>query len=255
MLVHTDEKLVKTRKRIGQIASFAGMGVLFGGLLYSCQAQPAFQEGTNPSIEAALISWVALIGGFILVSVGRNNSSRWGGQFPAHEVLTNSLKGLDNRHRLYNYAPQLPTDHLLLTPYGLAAFVSRPNFGAITNQGDRWGREGGIKKILMYFAEGSIGNPTRDAVSMGEELKKWLNEQLGDQVANSVPLQTAVVFTHPRASLNVKDPVVPVLGGKDIRAFVRGGDGKSRKARLPTDLRRKLVDVLQVYESADGKPA
>lgn len=255
MLVHTDEQLVKTRKRIGQIASFGGMGVLFGGLLYSCQAQPAFQEGANPSIEAAMISWVALIGGFILVSIGRNNSSRWGGQFPAHEVLTNSLKGLDNRHRLYNYAPQLPTDHLLLTPYGLIAFVSRPNFGAITNQGDRWGREGGVKKVLMYFAEGSIGNPTRDALSMASDLKKWLDEQFGEQVADSIPLQTAVVFTHPRASVNVKDPVVPVLGGKDIRAFARGGDGKSRKARLPTDLRRRLVDLLRVYESAESQPA
>ena len=255
MLVHTDEKLVKSRKRIGQIASFGGMGVLFGGLLFSCQAQPAFQEGESAPIEAALISWVALIGGFILVSIGRNHSSRWGGQFPAHDVLTNSLKGLDNRHRLYNYAPQLPTDHLLLTPYGLIAFVSRPNFGGINNTGDRWGREGGIKKLLMYFAEGSLGNPTRDALTMEEQLKKWLDEQFGERVASGIPLQTAVVFTHPRASLNVKDPAVPVLGGKDIRAFARGGDGKSRKARLPTELRRQLVDFLRVYESAESTPA
>ena len=255
MLVHTDEKLVKSRKRIGKIASFVGMAVLFGGLLFSCQAQPAFQDGETPSATAALVSWMSLILGFVLVSVGRNNSSRWGGQFPAHEVLANSLKGLDNRHRLYNYGPQLPADHLLLTPYGLIAFVSRPNFGEISNDGDRWGRVGGLKKLLMYFAEGGLGNPTRDAVSMAEQLKKWLDEQMGEGVANRIPIQTAVVFTHPRASLQLQDPVVPVLAGKDIRGFVRGSEGKEKKTRLPTELRRKLVDVLGKYEASESNPA
>ncbi len=245
MIVHTDEGLVSSRRRIGRIASIAGLVVLGLGLFVSFN-QASRQGDQVDTFQALILPYLTLIVGLVLVTVGKANNVRWGGRFPPHEVLTNGLKSLDNRHRLYNYTTGIPCDHLLVTPNGLIVFDTKPTFGNIRNEGDRWSRQGGVAKWLVYFTEGGLGNPSREAIATTDRVKKWLSEQLGEEIANRLPVQTAIVFTHPRAALTVENPAIPVILGKDVRSFVRGPD---KKNRLPADAQKRLTELLAAYEA------
>ena len=237
MQVVTNQQFVTSRARLGNWATISGFLLLAAGFVVVLVL-----PGATPDMAAVTFSYLALIMGLWALSIGRYNKSRWGRRPREEEVLAASLKGLDYKYRLLNYLPHLPVDHLLISPHGLFVIEARPQFGNIINTGQRWRRKGGLGAFLMTFAEGGLGNPTRDALRSIAAVRKLLGEEPGPEEAQESPVEGVIVFTSPLAKLEVREPVVPVVAPKDLRAHVRSAQGRDK---MPQERLRKLIDILE----------
>jgi hypothetical protein len=91
--------------------------------------------------------------------------------------------------------------------------------------------------VFMSITEGGLGNPTKDAQRKVAETKAFLESRLGE-AASQIPVEPTVVFTHPRATLVLDNPEVPVALARDLRGMIKSSD---RKSRISPNLYRRLV--------------
>jgi hypothetical protein len=226
MRVTTNEKLIKRRSRLGLYASLGGVGVLVIGMIASFQQQYMW------------VSLVAIVVGFLLAQFGNYNLRRWGRAPRPDQVLETSLKGFDDRYHFYAWAG--PAPYLLLSPHGVYSFVVRDQTGAVSVNGNRWNTRMTVGRLLTWFAQEGLGNPSEEATAMAARLNDWLRAKRPDVAAAAQP---AVVFIDERVQLTINEPTVPVLEAKNMKKWLRGaGKGDNLKA---ADLRaiEELLDA------------
>ena len=245
MRVVTNRRYVQTRARLGRLMTLGGFAALLGGLIYS------FAGLGSQDQQAILVSYVALIAGYLLISIGKNYWLRFSVRPRPDESLALNLKQLDVRHVLFNYVSALPVSHLLLTSSGLIVIETRPFVGDIEVRGDRWSRRRGVMGWLQFLSEGALGNPTRDAQRGIEEVRGHLVGRVGAEVADRVPIQGLVVFTHPRVALAIDDPTIAVAHARDARDAVRR---LASGPKLVTDVGRRVEAALLEDASPEGEP-
>lgn len=226
MKVITNERLVKRQATIGKWASLTGMGTLVAGLVVSYRW---------PNLT--VISFGFLIVGFVLASVGTYNMNRWVKEPRADQSLDKALKGFDNRHFLYHYI--LPATHVLLAPSGLFVFTIKDHHGEIRCEGEKWHHKFNWGRLLLFFGQEGLGNPTREVRGEMERLRRFLDSRLPE--ANEIPIEGLIVFTNPRASLELIDPAVPVVSSKKLKAYLR----QRKKNRIPAEQRKELVGIFE----------
>ncbi len=232
MQIIRDERLVERRKKIGQITSLLGMGVLMGGM-----ALTWFGSRWGVPIQWVLpISLVALAAGFILSSIGIYFLNRWGRSPRPDELIDQGLKGLGREYRLYHFG--LPAPHLLLTPSGLVALIIRTEPGEYGVQGDRWRRRFSVGRALRFMGQEGLGNPTKDAHYQVERMRRFLSK-LGPEM-EEIPVSAIVVFLAQGVSLDVAESSVPVLRAAKLKGFLRSEPGR----RLPASTYRELAELL-----------
>jgi hypothetical protein len=250
MQITTNEPYVRRRGLIGTLGTILGFAVLGVGMFVSLR-QPAQAEVTWVSF----VPWFTLGAGIILLNVGKFYAMRYGTRPRVDVAIGQALKGLDNRNHLYNFVPTLPVEHLLLTPTGLVVLETRPFFGDVIHEGDRWSRPMNFGSIVQRFTEGGLGNPTREAKRDVEAVRNLLRERVGDDVADTISISPIIVMINPRVKLKVEDPEVPVVPLSDLRNAVRRiKDG----ARLTSDAQRRLARALQSDSpnaSVDNQPS
>jgi len=225
MQVITNEKLIKNRARLGRVASFVGLAVLILGLVASLFLQ-----------EWLLASFGCLIVGFLLSQVGIYNANRWVREPRADQTLVKILKGFDDRYRLYNYVLRPP--HVLLVPFGLCVINPKNQGGKVRCQGEKWRHETGWKRILRLFGQEGLGNPTKEVRAEVEKLRRFLAQRLPDEEA---PIEGVVVFTNPQVDLEIENPAVPVLDGKQFKSLLRN---LSKERPIPGSQRKRLAEIL-----------
>ena len=115
-----NETRIARGARIGKIGTFAGLGFLVLGLIVSLTLQ---------ATGLLWVSFVCLLLGILVSSVGTMNMNRWVREPRADQALTQGLKGFDDRYRLYSYF--LPAPHVLLGPTGLYVLTKMGQDGAI----------------------------------------------------------------------------------------------------------------------------
>ncbi len=233
--VTTNQGFVKSRSRIGKFATLFGFLCLVAGLGLTWVRQ-----------DLVYVSYLTLLPGYILISYGGYNTVRWGTKPRIDEALAQSLKTLDHRFQLFNYVNGLPADNMLLTPTSVVVFEIRPFMGEFRNTGSKWRRKFTALGVFMSITEGGLGNPTRDAERKAAETKQFLVRRFGEE-ADAIRVEPFVVFTHPRATLVLQDPAVPVATAKDLRGAIRTGD---RRERIPGQLYRRLARILKDPEAA-----
>ncbi|MFQ5814852.1 MAG: nuclease-related domain-containing protein [Anaerolineae bacterium] len=231
MQVITNEKLIRNRARLGRVASFAGLGILILGLVASLSPHELL---TSP--QWMLASFGCLLVGFLLSQVGIYNANRWVKEPRADQTLEKILKGFDARYHLYNYV--LPASHVLLTPFGLCVIKPRQQGGEIRCQGEKCHRELGWKRILRLFGQEGLGNPTKEVRAEVEKLRRFLAQRLPDEEA---PIEGVVVFTNPQVDLEIENPAVPVLDGKQFKSLLRN---LSKERPIPGSQRKQLAEIL-----------
>lgn len=229
MQIVTNEEFVKTRARIGKLGTVVGLVGMGSGFVASF------------NVEYILASYILLIFGILAFNVGRYNAMRWGMHPREDEIIASSLKGLDHKYVLINYAPAMPSIHVVLSPFGLIHIETRHSEGEIVCEGDRWRRKRGVLTWLRGFAEGQLGNPTKSAQATMERLKTFLSERVGADLAEQVPVEAVVVFVNPRVSLKATNPVVPTMTSKDLKAHIRTPQGRTK---LPPEVYRKVQQTL-----------
>src|SRR5262249_24350641 len=95
------------------------------------------------------VPWFTLGAGIILLNVGKFYAMRYGTRPRVDQAITQALKGLDNRNHLFNFVPTLPVEYLLLTPNGVVVLETRPFFGDVIHEGDRWKRPMNVGSMLQ----------------------------------------------------------------------------------------------------------
>ena len=206
MKIVSNEKLITRNKKIGQYTTIASLLVLAGGLYLS------FQQNTS----MIYVSLAALVLGFTLSQVGIHFGNRYGRSPRPDEVITASLKGLEDKYTLYHYSAPVP--HLLLGPSGAWVLIPYNQAGTITYTKGRWHQKGG-NFYLKVFAGDSLGRPDYEIDSQIERMKKALSKKFSE---NDFPvIHPALVFTNPKADVEVEDAPVPTLAASKLKDFIR----------------------------------
>ncbi len=236
MQVLTNERFIANKLRIGKLGTLFGFAGWLGGLLATF------------NVQLIAVSYLCLIYGFIAFNIGRYHSLRFGGKPRPDEILATALKGLDHKHVLFNYVDGLPGSHLLLSPLGIFFIELRIHDGQIAVEGDRWHRKWSLSSTFRSLVQGRLGNPTKDATRGVANVKKYLDDNLGPELIETVPVEAVIVLTDPMVELTTTDPTVPVLTPKDLRSQVRSIQGR---VKMNSDIYRRLYDL---FEASRAKP-
>lgn len=202
MRVETNERLIQRNRRIAQYLFFFSFGALIAAFIANFNFDP--RSDTTPLV--ALVPLLLLPVGLVATLASVRMTNLWIREPRPERVVREGLKGLSNKSVLYNYY-HFPARHVLISPQGVFAIVTRFQDGAHRVQGNRWITEGGaLNTFMRTFRRDGIGNPTRDALAAAAHVQQVLAP-----IAPDVEVQPLIVFTDPRVQLSVEDPVVPVL--------------------------------------------
>ena len=208
----TNTPLVKRNRRIGQVASIAGILVLVVG---------AYLSFTDTAMSYLSFSLIALVAGFFLSQIGIAYSNRWGRSPRPDEVLTLALKGLSDRFLLLNYIT--PAPHLLVSTAGFWILLPYEAGKQITYDAKRarWLEKGGNTMSRWFLGRQGIGRPDLDLEDQTRALRKYLLRFVSNE--DALPnIQAAMVITSPKTVIDAADSPVPVLHVDKLKDFMRG---------------------------------
>ncbi len=211
-----NEPRVARGARVGKIATFGGLGFLVLGLIISVALQKS---------PLLLLSFVCLLLGLLVSSVGTMNMNRWVREPRADQALAAGLKGFDDRYLLYNY--YLPAPHVLLSPVGLYVLTAMGQDGTIRYEGGKFRREFSARRLLFFMADEGLGRPFGEADAQVQALRKFLDQ---NGAGEGVEIQNVMVFYHPRAELNISEPPRPVANPKGLKKALRRQPGEGLSA-------------------------
>ena len=225
MRVHTDEEMIARGGRLGQLATFIGLVMVFGALVASFT-------------EYRLMAIVLIALGVVMYTLGSRGQQQSIRGPRTISQLVDALSEFDDRYRLYNH--MLPADHVLLTPHAVFVLAGRSMEGRIRCFKDKWVRDLTLSRLLRFFTEESLGNPSKEAQQDVNKLEKYIQEH-APEVAPEV--QAVVVFTNPAARLEVTSSSVPVLPLRKLKSHVRKSAGRTELT--PEELRA----LTELFES------
>lgn len=241
MRIETNAKLVKRNRQIAQYLFFFSFGILILGLFLTNS------QVTSPTADIVLVGVIpaiVVIIAFIATIASVRMTNQWVREPRPEAALREGLKGLSNKSVLYNYYHG-PVKHVLIAPQGVFAITTRFQDGAFEVNGDDWKTHRRMPgRLMSFFRFDNIGNPTRDAIANVQEIQKLITP-----IAADVTVQPLIVFTDPRARLEITDPVVPVVHAQDklepsLRSFLRD-QGRQHGVSLSTA-------QIQAFEEASG---
>ena len=227
MNINRNDTLIKRNARIGQVTMFVALAVLAGGMFVSFQYP-----------EQANWSFLALLLGFLLSQVGIYFSNRYSRKPRPDELIDQALKGMDKKYALYHFLT--PATHLLVGPSGVWVLLPYYQRGTITYSKGRWRQQGGglMYQYLKLFAQEGLGRPDMDVKNQVQALQSVLQKHLPEE---SLPaIQAAVVFTNPKAVINIpedENPPAETVMLKDLKELIR----KSGKSKTLSQDKVKII--------------
>ncbi|MHB0878202.1 MAG: nuclease-related domain-containing protein [Anaerolineae bacterium] len=243
MRVINNNRAIRHRARLGQIANLGGLIVLGAGLAISL-LRPQW----------SLYTLGLLIIGVIASQYGIATAYRYARKPRPDEELANALKGLDDRHRLYNYV--LPAYHVLLTPRRLYVLVTKGMAGKVVAEGRRWHMERrfSLGRLLRLFAPENLGNPVREAEWDRDAIQQWARQHADGLEVEVEPL---VVFLSPQADIEARSPEVKPVRAKALKDALRKPEGTGLSSEAYRSLANAFDEAAgpQTPESEDSGAA
>ncbi len=226
MKVVTNEKLVESRAKLGKRASLIGLLILVAGFVVSLLSPTLFY-----------VSLGCLVVGFLISNVGVYNANLWLREPRADQVLSKGLKGFSNKYTLFNYTGPVP--HAVVGPSGVVVFVAKSQEGRIIAKGKRWRQPFSLRRLIGFFGNEPLGNPTKDLEAVTERVRKFNAKALPD---TEVPVYGAIVFSSPNVELELQNVDVPVLTEKQLKGYMRN---LPKGEVLTPEQRRTLMQAYQ----------
>ncbi len=223
MQVRTDEELIVRKSIAAKVGSGVGLILIFFGLLL------LWVPWGYPW------SYLMVLLGFVIGSVGNRQMNRWVNEPRADQVLSRTLRGFDDKHYLYNYI--LPADHVLLAPYGLFVIKARGVDGRIRCLKDRWQRDFSLLRLLRGFGPEPLGNPTKETRREMERLTEYIAQRLPGE---EVEVKGMIIFTHPQLWLEVGGATLPTLRLRGLKSYLRKAASGGEMAE---EIRKELVRI------------
>jgi hypothetical protein len=228
MKIVTNQKLIERNKKIGQYTSIGSLVILMAGLYFSFQS----------TAYSIVIAFSALLLGFILSQVGIYFGTRWGRSPRPDEVITASLKGLEEKYTLYHYLTGV--SHLLVGPAGIWVLIPYAVKGMITydEKKERWKHKGG-SIYLKIFAQEGMGRPDLDIENEVAEARKYFKKMTeGEPV---LPVQAALVFVNDKITVDAANAPAPTLAAGKLKDFFRR---KAKEEPASMEIIKNLQTVL-----------
>ena len=236
MINYTNAKIIADRTKFARRASLGGLAVMMPGLFLGIGGL------FNPSLQSSefiLISYVSLILGTIIATIGGRLAEHWLVEPRNDQRLEKVLKRLDKRYRLINY--YTPVEHLLLTPTGLFAIIMKDESGPIRFDGKRWSQPPSLTRLWRDWRHGGLGDPTGEAAAQIKRLKAQLKDRVPD-----APIDALVVFTNPAAELSVPEDRDDIMLLNDLKDYLAAHTTPA----LPGPQYRALAEAVTPAEAA-----
>ena len=161
MKLNINEKLIKKNKLIGQITTFGSLAILIVGLIL------AFKKDTT----RILLSYVALIVGFIVSQVGIYYTNRFGRSPRFDELVQKNFEKLGSEYTLYIYESPVPI--MLVGPNGIWVPIPILATGKVFFDKGKWKLQGGSAMMRIFGQEG-LGKPDAEAANSVRDISKYL---------------------------------------------------------------------------------
>jgi hypothetical protein len=228
MRIVMDEKMVSRNQKIARYTMIASLAILVIGLIISF---------TNP--EQIIISFGALLLGFLMSQIALFYGNRWGKSPRPDEILNDELKGLDERYILYHYCTPVP--HLLVGPAGIWVLAPYSQAGKIEYDAnkDRWTQQGGNWYLKVFGQEG-LGRPERDAKITLQDIHKYLHDLVGDD-PRLPQAQIALIFTNDKAEIQSQEAPLAAMPVSKLKDFIRR---KAKEVNFSADAQTWLEEEL-----------
>jgi hypothetical protein len=226
MKIIINRQKVNARAKWSNIASVGGLILLLVSVVL-----PLF-----------LPSWASLASMLMVAGLGTSMigiyfANRWIRKPRPEESLAKAFKSFDDTYRLYHY-PSLPCDHLLLTPTGVIILEIFNLSGKFSYRQKRWKEAMTIGRALRYIVEEHIGDPVALAQQLKEDLDQRFKKEFGPDV--TIPIKTAVAFTHPGADLDVEESPIPICKIEKLKKQIT-----LNAPRLTTEQYEKIARLLE----------
>lgn len=208
MKIVSDPKKIQRYYKIGMYTSLGSLVFLFAavGLTIAGQGRA----------DLTTYSFVAMILGLILSQVGVFFANRWGKSPRIDERISQGLKGLDDRYVLYHYTTPVP--HLLTGPSGVWVLVPQYQSGTITFEKNHY-KQRGVGFFGRVVGQEGIGRPEMEAQGYQQDIEKLLKKTLPEE--SLPPVQSVIIFTSPKANVQVQDSPIPTMHVEKLKDFVR----------------------------------
>ncbi len=223
MRVVTNQQYVKRNRTIAQILFFLSLAILTGGLIFT---NTLARDNELLLYVPCLVMPLGLI--TTLISVRLTNEY----VRPPHpdEAIREGLKGINRRSILYNYV--LPVKHVLIAPQGVYTLTTRFQETRFKVEGDKWFNwraRGPLGPLFLYLRQEGLGDPFKDADKDADKVQAIVDQAVPGA---DIEVQPVIVFTSPKATLEVDDPAIPV-------AYADPKKKPSLKSLLREDKRRE----------------
>jgi hypothetical protein len=203
---YINERLVRRNSLLGKIFVWGGLGIVIGSVVISLQSQ----ETLNPYVFMGFL-------GVFITQAGTMLTNRWGREPRLDEVMSEALKGLDDRFAMFHYL--LRVDHALFTPNGVFVLVPRPEDGTIDYQEGKWFQHREKSGLFRRGGARDIAGLDRQAQSGINKLQRRLSKSLSEGAMPDV--KSVLVFFHSDAIIKAQDSYHTAVHVKKLKAWLR----------------------------------
>jgi hypothetical protein len=218
-----NEKLIKRNKLIGNILSFGGIAILATGLILNI----------NPTPSRTMLSFGALIFGFLLAQISTTYVTRFGRSPRFDEIIADQLSKLNYDYTFYAYSSPLPM--VLVGPAGL--WIPIPVVAAGEISYDKKWRQRGGSFLMKMFGQESLGRPAMEITTYEKQLYSSLEKIIDD---SEMPMVNSILVSlHPKAVIgDVENAPTPIVEASALRRHIRKVDRKTDVAISPETLEK-----------------
>lgn len=235
MQILRDTERIRVQRRQARLLTALGVILLVGALILSNTLAGLNQEYM---IVWLVLSYIALIAGFIFFNTGLQGIAKWSRRPRGDERIDNHLKRLNDRFTVFHYAKLNGKvhDHTVLHPGGVTVLITRDNFGQISYTNGRWSKGAVLWKRLLNWAGPPVGNPHAEAAAATQALQDYLHGE-----GQTVEVDSVIVFVNPLVQLSVNESAIPICRVEDLASVLME---RSQAATFSPSQRLEVTELL-----------
>ncbi len=229
MRISNNSKFIERNKKVSQIILYSALGLLVLGFVWSLK---------NTSSKQSLYAYYILIPAYLLVQIAITMANKWGRSPRPDEIISSSLKGLNDQYFLYNFNTGVP--HLLVGPAGIWIINPYYHSGEISYnlKKNRYVQKGGPGFIAKTFAQEGIPSIEHECKNLMDCYYDYLKSKKLD--IKPTP-QVANFYYSDKVQLNTKEAPQLNITADKFKDYLRQA---AKKAVLTDDEVKKITDQL-----------
>ena len=229
MKVSLNIKIIERNKKIAQYTLYISLALLVVGFIWSIR-------NTDP--EKSFLGWLILFPSFLLVQLSTYMSNKWGKSPRPDEIISQSLKGLNDDFTFYNFSTAVP--HLLIGPQGiwvLNAYLHKGEISYDVNK-SKYIQKGGAGFIGKFFGQEKLPNISKDSLNLNNDLAAFFTNEGIDPGTDPLVIN---VFLSDNVDLRGKNFPEICIKAEKLKSLVRR---ESKNKILTTEEISKITNLL-----------